>query len=75
MQASFCDITSPLLTGEDSDIASGNIYEYYAYSIAALIAGGYWSYGALAGARALNCGDYPWLVDSGVGVRGACDSL
>lgn len=69
------DITSPLLAGEDSDIASGNIYEYYAYSIAALIAGGNWSIGAYAGVRCVYCGHYPWYVSSAVGVRGACDSL
>ena len=69
------DITSPLLTGEDSDIASGNIYEYYAYSIAALIAGGDWGNGALAGVRCVRCNSYPWGVGSSFGVRGACDSL
>lgn len=69
------DITSPMLTGEDSDIASGNIYEYYANSIAALLAGGNWILGAGAGTRALHCSDYPWNVSSPIGVRGACDSL
>lgn len=69
------DITSPMLTGEDSDIASGNIYEYYANSIAALLAGGNWINGAVAGTRALQCNVYPWIVGSYIGVRGACDSL
>ena len=69
------DTTSPLLVGEDADIASGNIYEYYAYSIAALIAGGNWNNGANAGTRALDCHYCPLFVNGGVGVRGACDSL
>ena len=53
----------------------GNIYQYYAYSLAALFAGGYWSPGVHAGARAVDCSDYPWNVGTGVGVRGACDSM
>lgn len=69
------DITSPLLAGEDSDIASGNIYEYYAYSIAAMIAGGHWLAGTTAGVRCVNCGNYPCTVGGSIGVRGACDSL
>ena len=69
------DTTSPLLTGEDSDIASGNIYEYYAYSIAALIAGGYWGGGERSGTRCVVCNNYPWSVYGYIGSRGACDSL
>lgn len=53
----------------------GNIYQYYAYSLAALIAGGGWYYGVHAGARAVSCDSYPWGVSTGVGVRGACDSM
>ena len=53
----------------------GNIYQYYAYSLAALIAGGYWSDGVHAGARAVSCGHYPWGVSASIGVRGACDSM
>lgn len=53
----------------------GNIYQYYAYSLAALIAGGDWSDGVNAGARAVRCSSYPWNVDTGIGVRGACDSM
>ena len=53
----------------------GNIYQYYAYSLAALLAGGYWSYGVHAGARAVSCYNYPWDVHTYVGVRGACDSM
>lgn len=53
----------------------GNIYQYYAYSLAALIAGGSWGSGVRAGARAVYCSDYPWGVRTYVGVRGACDSM
>jgi hypothetical protein len=53
----------------------GNIYQYYAYSLAALVAGGRWADGVLAGARAVSCYDYPWHVGTAVGVRGACDSM
>lgn len=53
----------------------GNIYQYYAYSLAALIAGGYWHDGVHAGARAVDCIGYPWYVHTPVGVRGACDSM
>lgn len=53
----------------------GNIYQYYAYSLAALLAGGDWDSGANAGARAVSCGNYPWAVAAHFGARGACDSL
>ena len=53
----------------------GNIYQYYAYSLAALVAGGYWNSGVHAGARAVICNSSPWSVDTGLGVRGACDSM
>lgn len=68
------DKKSPLNTGEKSyDV--GNIYQYYAYSLAALVAGGRWSAGAGCGARAVNCTYYPWHVNADLGARGACDSL
>ena len=53
----------------------GNIYQYYAYSLAAPIAGGGWYDGVRAGARAVGCYDYPWTVGTTRGVRGACDSM
>ena len=68
------DKKSPLNTGEKSyDV--GNIYQYYAYSLAALLAGGSWDRGAGCGARAVFCRNYPWIVPANVGARGACDSL
>lgn len=68
------DLTSPLKTGA-TQYDVGNIYQYYYASLAALGAGGNWSYGALAGARAVSCGLCPWVVSSDIGVRGACDSM
>ena len=53
----------------------GNIYQYYAYSLAALVAGGRWHDGVNAGARAVNCAYCPWTVSTSIGVRGACDSM
>lgn len=41
--------------------------------LAALIAGGNWNNGAQDGARAVNCNNYPWNVNTNIGVRGACD--
>lgn len=68
------DLTSPLRDAATKyDV--GNIYQYYHASLAALIAGGHWSPGANAGARAVYCSNYPWNVNTGIGVRGACDSL
>ena len=68
------DKKSPLNTGEKSyDV--GNIYQYYAYSLAALIAGGGWNSGAFCGARAVYCSSCPWNVNAYLGARGACDSL
>ena len=68
------DKKSPLNTGEKSyDV--GNIYQYYAYSLAALRAGGNWCDGANCGARAVGCSSCPWDVNASVGARGACDSL
>ena len=68
------DLTTPLKTGEKSyDV--GNIYQYYYASLAALIAGGNWNNGVQDGARAVNCNNYPWNVNTNIGARGACDSL
>lgn len=53
----------------------GNIYQYYAYSLAALFAGGSWGIGVHAGARAVYCSGCPWDVNTSRGVRGACDSM
>ena len=53
----------------------GNIYQYYAYSLAALVAGGRWNDGVGAGARAVGCHYCPWNVYADIGVRGACDSM
>lgn len=68
------DLKSPLKAGEKTyDV--GNIYQYYANSLAALIAGGRWADGERCGARAVYCSYYPWGVHADIGARGACDSL
>lgn len=68
------DLKSPLKAGEKTyDV--GNIYQYYANSLAALGAGGIWGNGARCGARAVYCINCPWYVNTNVGARGACDSL
>lgn len=68
------DKKTPLKTGEKNyDV--GNIYQYYAYSLAALLAGGSWPDGANAGARAVSCDASPWRVYGYFGGRGACDSM
>lgn len=69
------DATSPMKNGEDADIASGNVYQYYAHSVAVLFAGGRWDYGSIAGTRTLDCHVVPWNMYSSNGVRGVCDSL
>ena len=72
-QAWGWDATSPLKAGEKNyDV--GNIYQFYANSLAALIAGGYWNSGELDGARAASCNISPWGVPGSLGGRGACDS-
>lgn len=68
------DLTSPLRDAATKyDV--GNIYQYYANSLAVLRAGGDWGAGANAGARTVICHYYPWHVSTIVGVRGACDSM
>lgn len=68
------DKKSPLRNmGTKYDV--GNIYQYYAYSLAALVAGGCWDDGVSAGARTVNCNHYPWIVSTYASVRGACDSM
>ncbi len=64
------DKKSPLNTGEKS-YEVGNIYQYYAYSLAALIAGGGWHIGAYCGARAVELPTtYPRNVTTNIGARG-----
>ena len=68
------DLTSPLKDAATKyDV--GNIYQYYYASLAALLAGGNWTNGVHAGARAVYCFDSPWGVNTTLGVRGACDSM
>ena len=42
-------------------------------AVHALLGGGFWSNGVRCGSRAVKCGNYPWGVDTAVGVRCVCD--
>ncbi len=53
----------------------GQLYMPSATALHALIAGGNWTYGVHCGARTVLCSYYPWIVNTAVGVRGACDSV
>jgi formylglycine-generating enzyme required for sulfatase activity len=63
------DNSSPLGAGY------GNIYQYYRYSLVALMAGGSWEHGVDAGARCVHVNSYLWRVQTIIGARAACDSL
>ena len=53
----------------------GQIYSGSANSPVAMIAGTHWYHGVLAGPRAAAMSGRPWIVDTGIGVRLACDNL
>lgn len=53
----------------------GNIYQYYDYSLAFLLAGGHWYGGAQDGSRAVGCIGYPWNVSPYIGALLGCDAL
>ena len=42
-------------------------------ALRALIGGGCWSNGVRCGGRAVYCYDYPWYVNTLIGVRCVCD--
>lgn len=39
----------------------------------ALFGGGNWNNGVHCGSRAVNCNNYPWNVNTNIGVRCVCD--
>jgi len=41
----------------------------------ALVGGGAWINGVHDGSRTVNCNNYPWNVNSNIGVRCVCDYL
>ena len=43
--------------------------------VVALNCGGNWNNGVHDGSRAVNCNNYPWNVNTNIGVRAVCDSL
>jgi len=61
-----------LNTGKDSAQQHG---QWYGGEFKRMIFGGYWFFGAEAGARCAALYTTPWTVPSGTGVRAACDSL
>lgn len=73
----FClDPTATTWAWQDV-LGSGHGQAYIPSSTAlhAFICGGGWGNGVRGGDRAVNCGNYPWYVNSGVGVWCVCDSL
>ncbi len=63
-----------ITTGEYATAGWGQAYMYDANHLVALRAGGGWSYGVIAGARAVILVVQPWTVDTNLGSRGACES-
>jgi hypothetical protein len=53
----------------------GQAYMNASNQLIALIAGGAWGNGVIAGPRAVSCSHVPWNVRASIGVRGACDAL
>lgn len=53
----------------------GQLYMYGATDLVAVIAGGRWSNGVIAGSRAVDLSVYPWLVFASTSSRFACDAL
>lgn len=64
-------------TGAWHDVFSGygQAYMYSATGLHALIDGGSWNGGVHCGSRAVDCNNYPWYVNSHIGVWCVCDSL
>ena len=53
----------------------GQLYMANNTGLHALVGGGGWGSGVHVGSRTVACGNYPWSVDTGVGVWCVCDSL
>ena len=53
----------------------GQLYMANNTGLHALVGGGNWSNGVRGGSRTVDCYDYPWVVDTYVGVWCVCDSL
>jgi len=53
----------------------GQVYMNASNQFCALLVGGTWNHGVLAGPRAVHGSGVPWSVSAHFGVRGACDSL
>ncbi|UZT82153.1 hypothetical protein [Caproicibacterium sp. BJN0003] len=53
----------------------GNIFEFYDYSIVALLGGGYWNHAVNAGSRTVSAHAFPWNVNVVFGALLGCDGL
>jgi hypothetical protein len=69
------DRDAPLGDTTGGNRNNGNIHEYYDQSLVALLGGGAWNTGVHAGARCVSLDNFVWHVGTGIGVRGASDSL
>jgi len=58
-----------------SDTDFGQAYLPNNVGMVAWLAGGFWTSGVIAGARAVHAGNYPWNVRTDFGCRFACGSL
>jgi len=61
-----------LNAGKDSSHQHGEAYMQNNVAIIGLLAGGNFGNGSICGARAVHSSNYPWGVDTSIGVRGAC---
>ncbi len=64
-----------ITTGEYATAGWGQARMYSTDHLVALLAGGYWNYGVLAGARAVDLHGRPWTVNTRHGSRGACEAI
>ena len=56
-----------MIWGDCYFVASGGLH--------ALICGGNWNNGVHDGSRTVNCNNYPWNVNTNIGVRCVCDYI
>ena len=69
------DWQNVITTGEYGSVGWGQAYMVDANQLVALLAGGYWTDGVSAGARAVGLHLRPWFVHTSPGSRGACESI
>ena len=62
------DLEYPAMSKHRYEVLSKKMTE-----LGCIIGGGDWSYGVHCGSRAVNCNNYPWNVNTNIGVRCVCD--